>query len=68
MKRIYKEFSYGKVLVGYEYKNHTIEIEEEFTRGIYGSTRKWYHTVLKNGKKICSNKLYEIKDEIERDI
>lgn len=42
MKRIYKQFSYGKELVAYTYKDYVIEIEEQFTRGMYGNTKKWY--------------------------
>ena len=37
MKRIYRDYSYGKELVGYDYKGYYIEIEYEL-RGMYGST------------------------------
>lgn len=67
MKRIYQEFSYGKELVGYDYKGYYIEIENEL-RGMYGASKKWYHIVKKDGQKCCSDRLGEIKEIIESDI
>ena len=60
----------GKVLVGYKYNGYEIEIEEDFdgTRGLYGTSHKWYHTTLKDGTKTCSDRLYEIKQKIENDL
>lgn len=70
MKRIYKEFSYGKELVGYDYKGYYIEITDELgTRNImYGSTHKWYEVILKNGRKYVSDRLKEIKEKIDSEV
>ena len=67
MKRIYKQFSYGKELIGYVYKGYYIEIEEELI-GMYGNTRKWYTATLKNGEKTCSGILKEIKEKIDKEV
>lgn len=66
MKRIYKNYSYGKELVGYEYKGYNIEIEYEL-RGMYGATKKWYYITKKNGEKCCSDKLSEVKEIIDKE-
>lgn len=67
MKRIYKEYSYGKELVGYDYKGIIIEIEEEFLGGLYGNTKKWYHINL-NGKPLCFGLLKECKEYIDKEV
>ena len=70
MKRIYEERSYGKELVGYEYKGYYIEIENEFdgSKTLLGVNHRWYHIVLKDGEKCCYDKLYEAKQRIEKDM
>lgn len=65
MKKIYKEFSYGKKLIGYDYKGYYIEIEETFTRGIYGNTKKWYHITIDNIH-TCFDLLKECKEYIDK--
>jgi hypothetical protein len=67
MKKIYEEFSYGKELKGYNYKNYIIEIEYQFTGG-FGNTKKWYHVNFKSGQHICFDKLSEAKQAIDNDI
>lgn len=70
MKRIYKEFSYGKELWGYDYNGTLIEIENEFngTRGLSGSVKKWYRcNELKiNGYASCFDTLKECKEYIDK--
>lgn len=66
MKRIYKEFSYGKELIGYEYKGQIIEIENEFkgVGSLYGTTKRWYHITL-NNEHTCFGLLKEAKEYID---
>lgn len=59
MKRVYKEFSYGKELAGYNYKGEYIEIEDDFNTKI-----KWYHITL-DGQHLCFDKLKECKQYID---
>lgn len=66
LKRIYEEFSYGKELVGYEYKGIYIEIENEFKGGLYGTIKKWYHITI-NGEHTCFDKLKECKERIDKE-
>lgn len=70
MKRVYEVRSYGKELVGYDYKGYYIEIENEFdgSKSLLGTTKKWYHIILKNGERCCYDRLYEAKERIEKDI
>ena len=70
MKRIYEEYSYGKELIGYDYKGYFIEIENEFNvnRNYLGTTKKWYHIILKSGEKCCYDILREAKERIDEDI
>ena len=69
MKRIYKDFSYGKELIGYDYKGYFIEIEDEFngSKSLLGTTKKWYYITLKSGERCCFDKLYEAKERIDND-
>jgi hypothetical protein len=43
--RVYKVFSYGKELIGYQCPKAFIEIEYEFkgAGSLLGTTKKWYH-------------------------
>lgn len=67
MKRIYKQFSYGKELVGYDYKGYYIEIENEQRPYSMFGIKKWYCITLKNGKKCCSDLLKEVKEMIDKE-
>ena len=70
MKRIYKEYSYGKKLVGYEYEGYYIDVEDQLgSRNLmYGATHRWYYVKLKSGKECVSDTLKEIKEKIDREI
>lgn len=67
MKRIYKEFSYGKELSGYEYEGEMIEIEHEFI-GTNGNTKKWYrcNKLKKLGYPSCFDTLKECMMYIQK--
>lgn len=67
MKRIYKNYSYGKELVGYDYKGYYIDIEEE-VYGIWGQRKKWYKVKLKNGEKCMSDTLKYLKIKIDNEL
>ena len=67
MKRIYKEFSYGKELVGYEYKGYFIEIEEE-NIGMYGNFKRFYTATLKSGNQTGSYTLKDVKQKIDEEL
>ena len=70
MKRVYQWSAYYECneLIGYEYKGYYIEIEEQFTRGIYGNTKKWYITTLKSGEKTGSDLLKDVKRKIDEEL
>lgn len=68
--KVYKEFSYGKELVGYQCTKAYIEIECEF-KGIgslLGNTKKWYHIneLKEKGLASCFDTLKEAKENIEK--
>lgn len=70
MKKIYHIESNGnKYLSSYEYNGHSIEIEYEFngSKGLYGTTKKWYHCEeLKTlNKASCFDTLKECKEFID---
>lgn len=70
MKRVYEERSYGKELVGYDYKGYLIEIENEYnvtSRNYLGTIKKWYHITLKNGERCCFDKLSEAKERLDKE-
>ena len=58
----------GKRLSGYKYNGYTIEIEDNARRYSMFGTERWYRTTLKNGEKVVSDKLREVKEYIEKDI
>lgn len=68
MKRIYETYSYRKELVGYQYNGYYIAIEKELRNSMWGTFKKWYHIVLKNGQKICYDRLCDAKERINEDI
>lgn len=70
LQKVYREYSYGKELVGYKYRGYDIEVTDYAGKrnNLYGATHRWYETKLQNGEGYASDILREVKEKLDNDV
>ena len=69
LTKMYQTNSNGnKHLIGYKYNGYTIDIEEEQRKYSMFGTKKWYHSTFKDGGRIATETLKEMKELLNKDI